>query len=211
MGKRNWSLALAIKDEERKKYQRTQSRQRHDHLLKKLQNADPEKLYSSLKYHQSRQDPNSKVIARLQEEWDFIVKNKLHIQTVASVLAREQKQTEAENKLWGQKSVYFNPELNPLGKPPTIDSKKLPNIRVPIRNKHKYDPDARIASWGIKVPEGSTPRFYKVILNTEKPGLKTDTCEKRGTKPKSDTKENWNIKSDSESGNDTADSDISDS
>ncbi|KAG7192299.1 uncharacterized protein KQ657_002018 [Scheffersomyces spartinae] len=214
MGKRNWSLALAIKDEQRKKHHRTQTRQKHEYLLKKVENTDVEKLYGTLKFHKNKRDPNTKLITKLQEEWDFILKNKLHPQAVALILSREQKQVEEENKLWGRQSIYFNPELNPLGKPPTIDGKRLPNIKVPIRNKRLYKSDPRIANWAITPPDGVCPKFYKVVLNTEKDRAEETIINTQPKHPtsgndsvnRSDTT-NWNIQSDSDSGRDTNDSD----
>lgn len=177
----NYSLAAEVRRNEARLQNKTQQRQKHKHQLEKLSNADPIRLYHNIE--RLKDEPSKatqKKLAALQADWDFIIKNKLHQEKVDSFLKRL-KQDEAEkirrdNTLWGQKSVYFNPELNPLGKvpKPTLFGecvRPLPNETVPVKKGtfQKYSGDPDIGLLGIVLPEGPPPRFYKKVQNAEQP------------------------------------------
>ncbi|KAI5958272.1 hypothetical protein KGF57_002627 [Candida theae] len=178
----NWSLAQEFKQNERKQQSKIQQRQKHQHKLEKLKNADPIKLYHKIKNLESREPRSNRDedhLTSLKEDWHFIEKNGLHKAKIGKFLEDIEKQESArlklKNKLWGRKSIYFNPELNPLGKVPNVSNLEeeiegdLENLTLPLRDKAHYEPDPLIKELNVKLPSGKPPKFYKLIQNTEKP------------------------------------------
>ncbi|KAI3403684.2 hypothetical protein KGF56_003502 [Candida oxycetoniae] len=178
----NWSLQEEIKQNERKRQLKIQQRQKLKFKLEKLQQCDPIKLYHKIENLEKRSNLSEKetsYLKLLKEDWAFIEKNKLHEGKIKSFLKdkdqHEKSIRKRESKLWGVKSVYFNPELNPLGKVPRIECLdcevqiELKNWTVPLHSKRKkYDVDPLIKELNVKVPKGEPPKFYKLIQNTEK-------------------------------------------
>lgn len=177
----NYSLAAEVRRNELRLQNKVQQRQKHKHQLEKLSAADPIRLYHSIE--KLKNEPSvatKKKLAALQADWDFIIKHKLHQDKVDGFLKRlhleQEERTRLENKLWGQKSVYFNPELNPLGKVPKPSLageaiRPLPNETLPLKKpaSQKYPADPNIGLLGIVLPAGPPPRFYKAVQNAEQP------------------------------------------
>lgn len=172
MIRKNYSLSAELKKQESKKQSRIQNRQKHQATLEKLSHIDPIHLYHKLE--RARQN-NPKALKGLEADWEFIRKHGLHKDKVDTFLAKKQSEAQEQErirtKLWGDKSVYFNPELNPLGKVP--DSSKLPNVistlenhTMPLKRVEHYEPDPLIEQMDIKPPEGEPPKFYKRVYNT---------------------------------------------
>jgi len=175
----NWSLAQEFKQNERKQQSRVQQRQKHQHKLEKLKNIDPIKLYNKIKNLESKEsgsDRDEDHLKSLQEDWTFIEKHGLHKVKIKKFLEEKGKQERhalrLKNKLWASKSIYFNPELNPLGKVPNIANLdesvagELKNLTIPLRDRTHYEPDPLIAKLNVKLPDGNPPKFYKLIQNT---------------------------------------------
>ncbi|KAG7660569.1 uncharacterized protein J8A68_005988 [[Candida] subhashii] len=195
MIKGNWSLSAELKQNERKRQSKIQQRQKHQFKLDKLKQIDPIKLYHRIKRleeQESRSIKDDEYLNNLQQDWEFIEKNKLHQLKIKTFFDNQQKlqqQKQKElNKLWGQKSIYFNPELNPLGKIPDINNlserlEPLENLTIPLKNRKqitKYESDPLIQQLNIKLPSGDPPRFYKLIQNTSKPKPKVKIDEAEG-------------------------------
>ncbi|ODV79813.1 uncharacterized protein CANTADRAFT_29431, partial [Suhomyces tanzawaensis NRRL Y-17324] len=171
----NWSLAAEVRRNELKQQQKVQQRQKQQHKHEKLQNVDPIRLYyqiERLEKEATLSAHDTKRLKTLKEDWDFIEKNKLHEEKVVAFkekLEAERVQKEIDSKkLWGRASVYFNPELNPLGKVPSQGD--LPNLTTPLKRHQiqKYDKDPLIDSLGVVMPEGEPPKFYKLVVNTDR-------------------------------------------
>lgn len=215
----NWSLSSEIRNNERKQQQKIQSRQKHTTKLEKVKNVDPVRLYWRIKRLEDDPDKSErdvKYLKGLKEDWNFIQSNKLHQEKLVPFLEqqeRQQRQKEIErNKLWGLKSVYFNPELNPLGKVPVLEhlhpkpTKPLPNITMPLKLKTNYEKDPIIDDLGIVMPEGEPPRFYKSVQNTQKNDIKEVKEEVKTAEDinpmRADLPEDDEVSSDPESGED---------
>ncbi|EGV62782.1 hypothetical protein PSN45_000836 [Yamadazyma tenuis] len=179
MIRKNYSLAAELKKQESKKQNKIRARQKQQHSLDKLKNTDPIALYKKIqRLKENSLDKQDKYLKGLEADWQFILKNGLHKDKVEGFLKTVEKESaEREvlrNKLWGSQSVYFNPELNPLGKVP--DPQRLPpGITTPIGNhtlplkptlKKTYAPDPIIEQLNITPPEGAPPQFYKQVYNT---------------------------------------------
>lgn len=187
----NWSLAQEFKQNERKQQSKIQQRQKHQHKLEKLKNTDPIQLFHKIKNletKESKSDRDEDYLKSLKEDWAFIEKNGLHKAKIRKFLEDNEKHDRTnlklKNKLWGGKSIYFNPELNPLGKVPNATNLdedievKLDNLTIPLRNKTHYEPDPVIKELNVKLPPGKPPKFYKLVQNTEKPKkIKGDSSE----------------------------------
>lgn len=176
----NYSLAAEFRKNEQKQQSRIQKRQKHQHKLEKLSSVDPIRLYKqikSLENNDSRSASENKRLDSLKDDWKFIEKNKLHQEKINSFLKtvdkEETRRLESSKKLWGRKSVYFNPELNPLGKVPNYQnlegefSKPFPNYTMPIKNRKVYERDPLIDALGVTLPPGEPPRFYKQAQNID--------------------------------------------
>lgn len=174
----NYSLAKEVKKNEHKQKQKIQQRQKQAHKITSLQEANPILIYFSIQKLEKESNPDAKQqkrLAKLRDDWAFIRKNNLHKDELEPFLAKQDRikaeKLEDETKLKGKNSIYFNPELNPLGKVPyqiskDSDSKKrMPNLAKPIKNPHKYTPDPIIAQLGITPPDGQAPKFYKSVQN----------------------------------------------
>lgn len=178
MIKGNWSLAAEIKKNERKQQQKVQQKQKQQHGLDKLSHVDPIRLYYRIKKLELGQlnEKDTQYLKTLQLDWEFIKKNKLHQEKLIPFLAKLEEEAKEEKlketKLWGKKSIYFNPELNPLGKVPQSFTGakligKLPNLTVKNLNYKAEDlPQYSIENIDIVVPNGEPPRFYKIVQNT---------------------------------------------
>lgn len=196
----NYSLAKEVRKNELKQRQKIQQRQKHQHQLEKLRLLDPIRLYFQIQKLQASQEDPAR-LKRLQEDWKFIEKNKLHEKKLKPFLEEQKRKQEdkrkAEAKLWGKRSVYFNPELNPLGKVP--DSLKLaespegsiPNITLPLKLKTSYSPDPLIETWGVVLPEGPRPQFYKNVVNLD---VKKEIVSKEEPKKIKRKEENENFR-----------------
>lgn len=198
MIRKNYSLSAELRKQEGKRQSKIQNRQKHQHRLEKLSNTDPIYLYNKLERAKTNTDNNHstnvKYLEGLQSDWDFMLKHGLHKDKIESFLKDLHKQNQEKErlrtKLWGQKSVYFNPELNPLGKVPNGDNlsnsikSPLENYILPLKPhlmKH-YDPDPLIRLLGIQPPDEDPPKFYKKVYNTGRDHVKTlesDSSNKR--------------------------------
>ncbi|SGZ56790.1 CIC11C00000000190 [Sungouiella intermedia] len=175
----NYSLAKEVRQNELKQRQKIQQRQKHQHRLQKLQLQDPIRLYFQIqKLEASQPDTDQQTrLKRLKEDWKFIEKNKLHDEKLRPFLEEQKRKQEAkrkaESKLWGKQSIYFNPELNPLGKVPDVHnilyeiSGTLSNLTLPIKSRKKYEKDPLLESLQVTIPEGPRPQFYKQVQNTK--------------------------------------------
>lgn len=171
----NYSLAKEVRQNELKQKQKIQQRQKHQHKLEKLTKIDPIRLYFQIEKLE-KDNSNDKRLKSLKEDWQFIRKNNLHSDKLGDFL-QQQKQKKArqerdQKRLWGKESIYFNPELNPLGKVPRDEQgNRLPNLTGPLRHKTEYPPDPLIEELGITLPAGEPPQFYKSPQNihVEKP------------------------------------------
>ncbi|KAF3992347.1 hypothetical protein FT663_01184 [Candidozyma haemuli var. vulneris] len=167
----NWSLQKEVRQNESKQKQKIQQRQKHQHQLEKLKSVDPIRLYFQIERLEKEKN-DEKRLKSLKDDWSFIRKHKLHADKLDGFL-EQQKQKKAkiekdQRRLWGNQSVYFNPELNPLGKVPAgEDGSSLPNLTAPLRHTTKYSPDPLIRELGIALPEGEPPKFYKSPQNTK--------------------------------------------
>lgn len=189
----NWNLADEFKKNERKQVSKIQQRQKHQHKLEKLSKTDPIKLYykiQRLEQQDDKSEQDKSYLESLKEDWSFIEKNKLHENKLKPFLQdiqkKEKEKLKQQTKLWGLKSVYFNPELNPLGKVPDINNLSfelnhpLQNLTIPLKGKQvKYEPDPLINELGIKCPSGEPPKFFKLIQNTSKSKFKPNQKPKQ--------------------------------
>lgn len=199
----NYSLAKEVRKNETRQRQKIQQRQKKEHQLQRLKDVDPIRLYLRLERLKGEPHLDKDQLVQLQklkDDWAFIEKNQLHKEKLKPFLESQEKkrvQREKEQKkLWAKESIYFNPELNPLGKVPNISKVgmdvQFPNARVPIKKKTTYSPDPLIAELGIQPPEGEPPRFYKMVQNIsiepdEKPHLQKIDSQK-GKKQKASLK-----------------------
>lgn len=188
MIRKNYSLSAELKKKESKRQGKIQSRQKYLHTLEKLKQVDPIHLYKKLarakandannENKRSNDNRNQKYIKGLESDWEFILKHDLHKEKVQTFLKEQEKQhleqERQRNKLWGQESVFFNPELNPLGKVPDNNKVSEP-VKTPLQNytlplkgslKTNYEPDPLLGELNITPPEGPPPKFYKRVFNT---------------------------------------------
>lgn len=177
MIKGNWSLSNDLRNEQRKQQLKIQQKQKHQLKLQKLTNADPIRLYKQIQRLKSQGELNerdAKYLSGLEEDWLFIEKNGLHKEVLKNFLEEietKQKAKELEqSKQYGSKSIYFNPELNPLGKvPKNIINPQKPfnNYTIPLKhqNKYNYPKDPEIDVLNIILPQGDPPKFYKLVQN----------------------------------------------
>lgn len=182
MIRKNYSLANELKDNERKQQNRVQQRQKHQFKREKLSKVDPIRTFRQIERLEQNPDKTDRDITylkKLKEDWDFIEKNGLHKEQVRTFLNQREKEQEAKakanSKLWGLKSIYFNPELNPLGKVPGENLlvkpiRTLPNYTKPLDShvNQKYTKEPILDTLGIVLPEGDPPKFYKMVQNTKK-------------------------------------------
>lgn len=179
----NYSLAAEFKKNELKQQHKIQQRQKRQHQLTKLNSIDPIRLYRQielLEANPQKDQKDHKKLKQLKSDWDFIVKNKLHTSKIEPFLKKiesdKDSKRKAEKKLWGAKSVYFNPELNPLGKVPNAENLTY-KVLTPLKNdtkplkahsSKKYERDPLIDTLGVVLPPGEPPMFYKEVFNTKK-------------------------------------------
>lgn len=172
MIKGNWSLSAELRASERKLQQKAQLRQKHRLLDEKLKNVDPKRLYAQI--HRLENDPERqhkqdiKKLESLKRDWQWIVNNGLHAPVVKTILneeeSRKRAKLEAESKLWGKKLVFFNPELNPLGKVPL----GYDNVKTDDFSPQIVPADPMVEHLNIQLPAGDPPQFYKNVYNTRK-------------------------------------------
>lgn len=167
----NYSLAREVRKNELRQRLRLQQKQKNAHLTEKLRAADPARLFFRIRRLEN--DPNSATqLKKLKSEWAFMESHGIHKEKVQQLLAQQkEKDLEAEKartKLWGKQSVYFNPELNPLGKVPA----GYPNI-TKVEKFVKAEADPEIGHLGIQLPAGEPPRFYRKVQNTSVTKLTT--------------------------------------
>lgn len=174
----NYSLAKEVRQNELKQRQKIQQRQKHQHRLQKVQLLDPIRLYFQIqKLEASPADNDQQTrLKRLKDDWKFMEKNKLHQEKLRPFLEEQKRKQEAQrkaaSKLWGKLSVYFNPELNPLGKVPELSNLlyriqgTLPNATLPLKARKKYERSPLLDSLQVVMPEGPRPQFYKLVKNT---------------------------------------------
>lgn len=170
MIRKNYNLTEDLRKQEKRKQGAIQKRQKHQLQLERAQNTDPIRLYRRIQRLKDDKNSDKKLVARLEDDWDFIRKNGIHKDQLEPFLARINEKNERleqqKSKLWGMKSVYFNPELNPLGKVPRISQhKELPNATVPLKAKSSHPKDPRILSMAIPLPPGEPPKYYKLVQN----------------------------------------------
>ncbi|GBL48090.1 hypothetical protein CJI97_003792 [Candidozyma auris] len=202
----NWSLAKEVRQHESKQKQKIQQRQKHQHMLDKLTKIDPIRLYFQIEKLEGDKS-DEKRLKSLQEDWKFIRKHKLHEKKLSEFLEQQKQKKEkrerAQNKLWGKQSIYFNPELNPLGKVPRdSQGKPFSNLTIPLKKKTKFPSDPLIEQLGVTLPEGEPPQFYKKPQNItiDKKPNESNTEEKKGSKPKADIPRHTALDTDSENG-----------
>ncbi|OBA24559.1 hypothetical protein METBIDRAFT_25692, partial [Metschnikowia bicuspidata var. bicuspidata NRRL YB-4993] len=176
----NYSLAKEVRKSEQKSKLKIQSRQKHQSKLEQLSSTDPIRVFLQIEKLENITGPDQfqqKKLAKLRQDWSFIRKNKLQEEKVNSFLANRKKAQDAkekeQRKLRGKDSVYFNPELNPLGKVPdinnvTYDCDCLPNIAKPSKVTQMYEQDELVLHYNIRPPKGSPPKFYKNVQNTQR-------------------------------------------
>lgn len=176
----NYSLAKEVRKNEQRHRQKIQQRQKHNTKLESLKDADPIRLYRQLERLEKEPDLDQykkKRLARLREDWAFIVKNGLFKEKVDLFLANQKKVKAAEEKeqrrLRGKESIYFNAELNPLGKvPKAADGLPVyPNLAKPVHERVEYSPDPLVKELNIQPPAGMPPQFYKDVQNIDAPVL----------------------------------------
>lgn len=177
----NYSLAREVRKTELRLRLRLQQKQKDAHLTEKLRAADPARLFFRIQRLEG--DPKSATqLKKLRSEWAFMVKHGIHKEKVEQLEAQQkEKKLQAEKartKLWGKQSVYFNPELNPLGKVPP----GYPNTTKPVKFV-KPTPDAKIGELGIELPVGDPPRFYKNVQNTAVQTLTAQMTEEMTEQP----------------------------
>lgn len=182
MIKQNYSLANELKNKERKQQSKVQQRQKRQFKIEKLSAADPIRIYRQierLELNHEKTERDILYLKKLKEDWEFIQKNGLHKAKVESFLAQKEEEEKAKekanSKLWGRKSIYFNPELNPLGKVPGENLLEKPITQLPNHTKPlkshlytKYAKDPLIDSLEVVLPEGEPPKFYKMVQNTQR-------------------------------------------
>lgn len=182
MIRKNYSLADERRKFEKQQQSKIQKRQKRQHKLSKLESVDPVRLNSQIKRLEQREidstsntttssftERDRNYLKSLKEDWEFIVANGLHKNKVEEIITKEKVVTEKRiadaNKLWGKKSIYFNPELNPLGKVPP----NLPNLTKENRTANMtYEDDPELELLGIKIPQGDPPKFYKEVQNFQR-------------------------------------------
>lgn len=178
----NYSLANELKARERKQQAKIQKRQKHQNRIEKLTSIDAWiliKRINRLESKQDRDEKDNKYLKDLKNDIEFMKKNGIQAEKIDEILKNEEEKRrereKADKKLWGSKSIYFNPELNPLGKVPSSGLsfqllKPLPNSTKPLkRSMHiKVDCDPIIEKIKPPLPEGPPPKFYKKIFNTER-------------------------------------------
>lgn len=160
----NYSLAREVRKNELRLRLRIQQKQKDAHLSEKLRSTDPARLFFRIQRLES--DPNATAqLKKLKSEWAFMEKHGIHKEKVQQLVAQQKEkkiqEERARTKLWGKQSVYFNPELNPLGKVPS----GFPNVTKPEKFV-KPQADPAIAQLGIQLPAGEPPRFYRKVQNT---------------------------------------------
>ena len=185
MIRRNYNLAGELRKNERRLQERIRKRQKQQVKHDKLIHTDPIRLFrkiEKLEKEEGKSDREEAFLKQLRDDWNFIVKNDLHKEKVENFLSKKQaedrEREKAKRRLWGQKSIYFNPELNPLGKVPGKGLLKrirheLPNFTKPLdpSNYFKYSKDPELDHMKVAIPNGEPPRFYKSVQNTQKPSI----------------------------------------
>lgn len=192
MIRKNYSLADELRKQESKRQKKAQDKQKYNLRHDKLKDVKPRDLYRKIQRVRAieAKTPNDhKHLKSLEEDWNFMKKHNMHkdeLERMEAEAEKEKKQQEIVlKKLWGLKSVYFNPELNPLGKVP--NASKLPfKLRGPLANetiplkpsqKQHIEPDPLIKQYNITPPEGEPPRFYKKVFNTGREHITTISNE----------------------------------
>ena len=187
----NYSLAKEVRKNEQKNKQKLQSRQKLQSKREQLSSADPIKIYLQIERLERVSENDhyqQKRLLRLREDWAFIRKHKLHAEKVDLFLAQRQKlkdaKEKAQRKLLGKDSIYFNPELNPLGKVPQPnrlmgEEPVFPNLAKPLKAPHHHELDPLIREYNITPPEGNPPRFYKLVQNTQRKQKDVSTPESK--------------------------------
>ena len=182
MIRQNYSLANELKDKERKQQSKVQQRQKRQFKIEKLSAADPIRIFRQIERLEQNNDKTERdllYLKNLKDDWEFIKKNGLHKAKVESFLIQKEQEEKAKvkdnSKLWGLKSIYFNPELNPLGKVPGENLLEKPIFQLPNHTKPlkshvhtKYAKDPLIDNLELVLPEGEPPKFYKMVQNTQR-------------------------------------------
>ena len=182
MIRQNYSLANELKATERHHQSKVQQRQKRQFKLEKLSAADPIRIFRQIERLELNNDKTERdllYLKNLKDDWEFIKKNGLHKAKVESFLIQKEQEEKAKvkanNKLWGLKSIYFNPELNPLGKVPGDNLLEKPRFQLPNHTKPlkshmytKYLKDPLIDKLELVLPEGEPPKFYKMVQNTQR-------------------------------------------
>ena len=182
MIRQNYSLANELKDKERKQQSKVQQRQKRQFKTEKLSAADPIRIFRQIERLELNNDKTERdllYLKNLKNDWEFIKKNGLHKAKVESFLIQKEQEEKAKvkanSKLWGLKSIYFNPELNPLGKVPGENLLEKPIFQLPNHTKPlkshvhtKYAKDPLIDTLELVLPEGEPPKFYKMVQNTQR-------------------------------------------
>lgn len=192
MIRKNYSLADELRKQESKRQKKAQDKQKYNLRYEKLKDVKPRDLYRKIQRLKSQETKTSgeyKHLKVLEEDWNFMKKHNLHKEEVEKVEAEVEKEKKEQEiiskKLWGQKSVYFNPELNPLGKVPNAErlpfklKGSLPNETIPLKKSLKQHvvPDPLIKQYNISPPDGEPPRFYKRVYNTGRQHITTISNE----------------------------------
>lgn len=168
----NWSLSNDLRNQQRKKQLKIHQKQKNDHKLQKLTQIDPIRLYNKIQRLKNQQlnERDSKHLRDLQDDWSFIEKNGLHQEILQPFFAKLKAKEIEQTKKLGSKSIYFNPELNPLGKVPKnmVNSQRMfPNYTKPLKTYQKYTKDPEIDKLNVVLPQGEPPKFYKLVQNIE--------------------------------------------
>lgn len=169
-----YSLTKELRQNEARNRSRIQNHQKHQARVAKLTQGNPVQHYRRMERlkKETLDGHGKKKLQQLTEDWQFMLKHKIHHEQIQELLASEKQKAEAAHKqrtkLHGRQLVYFNAELNPLGKVPEVEGQPMPNITIgPKRHRdNKPNPDARIHQWGITPPPGPRPQFYRKPVNT---------------------------------------------
>ena len=160
---RPYSLTDDIRKQERQRQLKIQQRQKRQLQNERALKADPVKLYHQIQRWQTNPPVSDKDKARytqVKETWDYIIKHELHKEKMAPLVRNLEKST----TLRGNKLIYYNPELNPLGKVPSY----YPNL--PTNDKFKRNPPSRdplIDQLKIEPPLDPQPKYYSKVYNVD--------------------------------------------
>lgn len=160
---KHYSLSDDIRKQERLRQLKVHLRQKRQLQHDRAVNADPVKLFHQLHRWQTKPpviDKDKTRYLQVKETWDYIIKNGLHKDKMGPLVRDLEKAT----ALRGSKLIYYNPELNPLGKFPSYH----PNLAVTDKFKRNLpEQDPLIVQLDIKPPSDPQPKYYRKVYNVD--------------------------------------------